>query len=195
MKTLIAAAILCLSALAHAAPELGKPAPDFTLNNQDGKPVKLSDARGKYVVLEWYNKDCPFVRKHYGSGNMQGLQKKYGAKGVVWYSIVSSHKGGEGYLTPAKAQKQMKSMSSNAILLDESGDVGHLYGAKTTPHMFIIDPKGTLIYMGGIDNVPSTDAADIKGAMNFVSLALDEAMANKPVTTPSSTPYGCSVKY
>ncbi len=195
MKTAIAAVLMSLTSVAHAAPELGKPAPDFTLADQSGKPVKLSGAKGKLVVLEWFNEGCPFVKKHYGSGNMQSLQKKYGKKGVVWYSIISSKEGKEGHLTPAEASDRLKKMSSKAILLDENGDVGRLYGAKTTPHMFIVDKKGALIYMGGIDDTPSADAADIKTAKNYVASALDEAMAGKPVSTPSSRPYGCSVKY
>ncbi len=197
MKTVLAAAILFLTVAAHAAPRLGEPAPDFTLADQTGKPVKLSDAKGKFVVLEWYNKGCPFVKKHYGSKNMQGLQKKYGKKGVVWYSIVSSHEGKEGHLTTAEAAAEIKSagMGSKAILLDEKGDVGRQYSAKTTPHMFVIDKKGVLIYQGGIDDTPSADPADIKTSKNLVAAALDEAMAGKAVSTPSAPPYGCSVKY
>jgi peroxiredoxin len=197
MKMILAAAILSLSAAAHAAPELGKPAPDFTLSDQSGKPVKLSDAKGKYVVLEWYNKDCPFVRKHYDSKNMQSLQKKYSKKGVVWYTVVTSHEGKEGHLTAKEAAAQMKleGMGSKGILDDSQGEVGHLYGAKTTPHMYIVDKKGDLIYMGGIDDKASADAEDIKTSKNYVASALDEAMAGKPVSKPSSRPYGCSVKY
>lgn len=197
MKTSLVAVLLTLAVAAHAAPRLGEPAPDFTLSDQTGKPVKLSDAKGKFVVLEWFNKDCPFVRKHYGSKNMQGLQKRYARKGVIWYSIVTSKAGKEGHLTPAEASAEMKAdgMASKAILLDEKGDVGRLYSAKTTPHMFVVDKKGALIYMGAIDDTASADPADIKTSKNLVAAALDEAMAGKPVTTPSSTPYGCSVKY
>ena len=197
MKTIFAAVLLSLAVAAHAAPRLGEPAPDFTLADQAGKPVKLSDAKGKLVVLEWFNKGCPFVRKHYGSKNMQSLQKKYGKKGVVWYSIVSSKPGKEGHLTAAEATDELKSagMGSKAILLDEKGDVGRLYSAKTTPHMFVVDKKGALIYMGAIDDTASADPADIKSSKNYVAAALDEALAGKPVSTPSSTPYGCSVKY
>jgi peroxiredoxin len=197
MKTFLAALLLSLPLAARAVPELGKPAPDFTLSDQSGKPVKLSDAKGKLVVLEWFNKGCPFVQKHYGSKNMQGLQKKYGKKGVLWYTIVSSKPGKEGHLTPAEAAAELKSagMGSKAILLDEKGDVGRLYSARTTPHMFVVGKKGDLIYMGGIDDKPSTDAEDIKSSKNYVAAALDEALAGKPVSTPSSTPYGCSVKY
>ncbi len=197
MKTVLAALLLSLAAAAHAAPELGKPAPDFTLADQNGKSVKLSDAKGKYVVLEWFNKGCPFVKKHYGSKNMQGLQKKYSKKGVVWYTIVSSKEGKEGHLTGAEAKAELKAagMGSKAILLDEKGDVGRQYSAKTTPHMFVIDKTGNLIYMGGIDDKPSTDPDDIKSSKNYVAAALDESMAGKPVSTPSAAPYGCSVKY
>jgi len=195
MKTLLAAVLLALASAAHAAPQLGKPAPDFTLEDQNGKPVKLSDAKGKVVVLEWFNEGCPFVKKHYGSNNMQSLQKKYAKKDVVWYSIVTGKKGKQGYLTTEEAQDRLKTMGSKAILRDEKGDVGRLYSAKTTPHMFVIDKKGALIYMGGIDDNPSSDAADIKSSKNFVASALDETLAGKAVSTPSAAPYGCSVKY
>lgn len=195
MKSMLAAALLCLTAAAHASPQLGKPAPDFTLSDQDGKPVKLADAKGKLVVLEWFNEGCPFVKKHYGSQNMQGLQKKYAKKDVVWYSIVTGKKGKQGYLTPEEAQDRLKDMGSKAILRDEKGDVGRLYSAKTTPHMYVIDKKGNLVYMGAIDDNPSADPADIKGARNHVAAALDEVLAGKPVSTPTSAPYGCSVKY
>lgn len=195
MKLALAALLFAVSA--HAAPELGKPAPDFTLNDSNGKPVKLSDAKGKIVVLEWYNKGCPFVKKHYGSHNMQDLQKKYGKKGVVWYSIVSSKEGKEGWLNAEQAKAEPKSadMGSKALLLDPKGDVGRSYQAKTTPHMYVIGKKGELLYMGGIDDTPSTDAADIPKSKNYVAAALDETLAGKPVSVPSSRPYGCSVKY
>ncbi len=195
MKTMIAAVLLTLASAAYAAPELGKPAPDFTLQDQNGKPVKLSDAKGKVVVLEWFNEGCPFVKKHYGSKNMQGLQKKYAKKGVVWYSIVTGKPGKEGYLTPEEAQDRLKTMGSKAILRDESGDVGRSYSAKTTPHMLVVGKKGELLYMGGIDDNASSNHEDIKGAKNFVAAALDETLAGKAVSTPSSRPYGCSVKY
>ena len=199
MKILLIACTLALyAAPIRAALAPGQPAPDFTLSDQTGTPRKLSEAKGKFVVLEWYNKDCPFVRRHYGAKNMQGLQKKYTGKGVVWYSIDSGAEGKEGYLTPKAAVKQIKKsgMASTALLLDPKGDVGRLYGAKTTPHMFVIDPKGNLIYMGAIDDNPSADKSDdpVK-AHNYVSAALDAAMAGKPVETPVTTSYGCSVKY
>lgn len=197
MKTSFVAVLLTLAVAANAAPRLGEAAPDFTVSDQSGKPVKLSDAKGKLVVLEWYNKGCPFVRKHYDAKNMQALQKKYAKKGVVWYTVVTGKKGKEGHMTPAEAAAQMKTegMGSSAILLDESGDVGRLYSAKTTPHLFVIDKKGALIYQGGIDDKSSADSADIKGSKNFVAAALDETLAGKPVSTPSAAPYGCSVKY
>lgn len=197
MKSALAAVLLSLSVAAHAAPRLGEPAPDFTLSDQNGKPVKLSDAKGKLVVLEWFNHGCPFVRKHYDSKNMQRLQKKYTAKGAVWYTITTGKKGKEGHMTQSESAERMKSegMGSTALLRDESGDVGRLYSAKTTPHLFVVDKKGVLIYQGGIDDKASADPADIKSSKNFAAAALDEALAGKPVSTPSSTPYGCSVKY
>lgn len=197
MKTLLAAVLLTLSIAARAAPRLGEPAPDFTALDQNGKPVKLSDAKGKLVVLEWFNHGCPFVRKHYDSKNMQRLQKKYAAKGVVWYTITTGKKGKEGHMTQSESAERLKSegMGSTALLRDESGDVGRLYSARTTPHMFVVDKKGVLIYQGGIDDKPSADPADIKTSKNLVAAALDEAMAGKPVSTPSAPPYGCSVKY
>jgi peroxiredoxin len=191
------ALVLAVALFAAAAPETGKPAPDFTLPGQDGKPVKLSSLKGSWVVLEWFNKDCPFVRKHYGSQNMQGLQKKYAAKGVKWLSIVSSKPGKQGHLTAAEAVAVMKEqgMSSTAVLLDPKGDVGRLYQAKTTPHMFVVDPKGALVFMGGIDDKATADPEDIKGARNHVAAALDEGMAGKKISVPTTKPYGCSVKY
>lgn len=175
----------------------GQPAPDFTLKGDDGSAHTLSKLKGKYVVLEWYNKDCPFVRRHYGTKNMQKLQEKYTGKGVAWFEIVTSAKGKEGYLTPAQAVATRAKMGikSTAILLDPDGAVGHLYQAKTTPHMFVIDPKGAVIYMGALDDRPSTDWSDIKGARNYVAAALDAALRGKPVAKTVTTPYGCSVKY
>ena len=196
-KFLIAAVLFAAAATVRAEIAPGAPAPDFTLSDQTGAPRKLSDAKGKYVVLEWWNKDCPFVRRHYNAKNMQGLQKKYTGKGVVWYSIDSSAEGREGHLSPKAAAAVMKKqgMASTAVLLDPKGEVGRLYGAKTTPHMFVVDPKGNVIYMGAIDDNPSTDAAELKGAHNYVSAALDAAMAGKAVPNPATQSYGCSVKY
>jgi peroxiredoxin len=196
-KLLIALALVAAAAPLRAEIAPGAPAPDFTLNDQTGAPRKLSDAKGKYVVLEWWNKDCPFVRRHYNAKNMQGLQKKYTEKGVVWYSINSGAEGKEGYLTPKATAKVMKKqgMASTAVLLDPKGEVGRLYGAKTTPHMFVVDPSGNVIYMGAIDDNPSTDIAELKGAHNYVSAALDAAMSGKPVPNPVTKSYGCGVKY
>lgn len=198
MKTALAAAALSLALAAHAAPELGKPAPNFSLPAQDGKTVTLAEQKGKWVVLEWFNRGCPFVARHYRSGNMQALQKKYAKKGVKWFSIVSSKEGKQGYLTAEAAKAQLKDdgMGSTAILLDPKGEVGRAYGAKTTPHMFVIDPKGNLMYMGAIDdNASAEHAEDIAKSRNHVAAALDEGLAGKKVSVGSSKPYGCSVKY
>jgi len=180
-----------------AGPQIEKPAPDFTLKNTQGKDVTLSSFQGKYVVLEWTNHDCPFVRKQYDSGNMQKLQKTYGDKGVVWLTIISSAKGKEGYVSAADAEKIRQEQKSNAIevLLDPSGKVAKLYQAKTTPHMFVINPVGNVIYMGAIDDRPTVDVADVPGAKNYVARALDQAMTGKTITDPVTKPYGCSVKY
>lgn len=176
---------------------VGSAAPEFSLNSTAGKTVSLSDYKGKYVVLEWTNQGCPFVKKHYGSGNMQATQKWATDKGVVWLTIISSAPGSQGYVTATEGNALLKEkkMSSTALLMDPEGKVGHLYEAKTTPHMFIIDPKGNLIYQGGIDDKPSTNLEDIKTAKNYVKAALEESMAGKAVTNASTRPYGCSVKY
>jgi peroxiredoxin len=191
--------VLCLAlpATGRAAATVGQPAPAFTLTDSQGSPETLASFKGKYVVLEWVNFECPFVGKHYGSGSMQKLQKTYTGKGVVWLSINSSAPGKQGALDAAKANDLVKAKgaSPTAFLLDSGGAVGQAYGAKTTPHMFIIDPSGKLIYNGAIDDRPSTDQADIAPARNYVQSALDEALAGKPVTTTVSQPYGCSVKY
>lgn len=197
MRLIAPVFLMLLSAAVAQTATPGGAAPDFTLMNQDGKPVKLSDFKGKTVVLEWYNKDCPFVKKHYGPGNMQTLQETYRGKGVVWLSIISSAPGSQGYLTQAEAAEQLKTGASKAssILTDADGTVGRLYGAKTTPHMYLIDPKGTLAYAGAIDDKPSAKSEDIKGARNYVAENLDAILAGKPVTTTSTKSYGCSVKY
>jgi len=180
-----------------AKPEVGQPAPDFTLKDTAGKEHKLSDYKGKFVVLEWTNFKCPFVKKHYGSSNMQNLQKKFTDQGVVWLSICSSGPGKEGNFRPEEAAAKAKAFGSHATayLIDESGDVGRLYGAQTTPDMFVITPKGDLVYKGAIDDQPSPDPETLKGATNYVDAALTEALAGKPVTTPVTKSYGCSVKY
>lgn len=182
---------------ASAAPAVGQPAPDFTLPDLAGKPVKLSDQKGKFVVLEWVNPECPYVRKHYNSANMPNLQKEFGAKNVAWLAINSTRKGHSEFKTPQEMAAWMKQTGGapTATLLDADSKVGRLYGAVTTPHMYVIDPKGTLVYVGAIDDKRSTREEDVKTAKNYVRVALGEAMAGKPVSTASTTPYGCTVKY
>jgi alkyl hydroperoxide reductase subunit AhpC len=185
------------SGSAGAAASVAQAAPSFSLPAADGKTVNLADYKGKWVVLEWVNFECPFVGKQYGSGNMQKLQKAYTAKGVAWISINSSAPGKEGHVDAATATSLMKQRGAapTEFLLDGPGAVGRAYGAKTTPHMFVIDPKGVVLYNGAIDDHPSTDQSDVPGSKNFVAAALDEAMAGKPVTNPVTQPYGCGVKY
>lgn len=200
MTKMIAGAMavaLALSAAARADVVNGQPAPDFELKDTAGQSRKLSDFKGKYVVLEWVNHGCPFVVKHYGSRNMQGLQKEATGKDVVWLSICSSAEGKQGYHTAEEWQNvnHEKGFAGTAVLLDPAGAVGRQYGARTTPHMYVVDPNGTLIYQGAIDDKPSTDQDDIPGAKNYVRVALDEAIAGKPVSQGQTKPYGCSVKY
>ncbi len=192
-----ALAAVAVSGFRFASPEIGGPAPAFSLPSATGKTVNLSDYKGKYVVLEWTNQGCPFVKKHYGSGNMQATQKWAADKGVVWLTIISSAPGEQGYLTGPEGVQLLKEkkMASTALLVDADGKVGHLYGAKTTPHMFIINPKGELIYQGGMDNKPTTNLDDVPVATNYVKQALEEAMNGKAVSNPSTRPYGCSIKY
>ena len=196
-RTALAGALLALPIGAAAGAAIGQPAPDFSLKDSKGASHALSALKGKYVVLEWVNFECPFVGKHYGSGNMQKLQKTYTGKGVVWFSINSSAAGKQGYFPTDKIDGLVRerNASPTAYLLDTDGTVGRLYGAKTTPHMFVIDGSGNLVYAGGIDDKPSTDVADIATAKNHVQSALDEVLAGKPVSVTSSAPYGCSVKY
>lgn len=191
------ALFLVTASAAQAAAIIGKAAPPIELKNSNGKTVRLDSFRGKYVVLEWVNFQCPFVGKQYGSGNMQRLQKAYTEKGVVWLTICSSAKGKQGYMTETGARQLAKERGAvpTHMLLDPAGTVGKEYGAKTTPHMFVIDPKGILVYNGAIDDKPSTDKADVPGATNYVVAALDQSMAGKEVETPATQPYGCSVKY
>jgi peroxiredoxin len=199
IKTLlITCGLLAVTAgLTLAETEVGKAAPNFSLPDTNGKPHSLADLKGKYVVLEWYQPDCPFVRKHYRSGNMQALQKEYTAKGVTWLSIDSSAPGEEGNYPAGKLNEisAQDSAARTALLLDPSGEVGRLYGAKTTPDMYVIDPSGILVYQGAIDNKRSTDLADVKTATNYVKVALEAVMAGKTVATTATQPYGCSVKY
>lgn len=177
--------------------EVGQPAPDFAATDIKGNTVKLSDLKGKNVVLEWTNHECPFVVKHYKSGNMQATQQKATEDGAVWITINSSAPGMQGNTTAEEAAKLETDAGAHATsrILDESGEIGQLYGAKTTPHMFVIDAEGNIAYAGAIDSVPDADAASIAGATNYVLAALDDLSAGKPVTTPTSTPYGCGVKY
>jgi peroxiredoxin len=191
------AAILLTAALTLFAARIGEAAPDFTATDSNGKTQHLADYRGKYVVLEWHNNGCPYTRKHYESGNMENLQKEWTARGVVWFTVISSAPGEQGYVTAEQENQYMQQMHAapTAALLDPNGDLGHLYGAKTTPDMFIINPEGVLIYEGAIDNRATPDASDIPGALNYVSQALTEAMAGRPVSVPVSQPYGCGVKY
>ena len=190
--------ILTLSAgAALAGVEVGQSAPDFSLPDTNGQTHQLSQYKGKWVVLEWYQPDCPFVKKHYGSGNMQALQKEFTAKGVVWLSIDSSAPGEEGNYPADKLNQIATSQGAarTALLLDPEGKVGHDYAAKTTPDMYIINPEGKLVYEGAIDNKPTTVVADIKTATNYVKVALDSSMTGKSVSQTVTRPYGCSVKY
>ena len=182
---------------ASTVAKVGAPAPVFALKGADGKKHSLSQYTGKYVVLEWTNPNCPFVHKFYDSGTMQGLQKKETGQGVIWLRINSSAQGKEGYqsVSDAAAYEKDKGVASTATLLDPTGKVGHLYGARTTPNMFVINPEGVLIYAGGIENKPSANVDDIPTATDYVTTALNEAKAGKPVSTPTAPPYGCSVKY
>jgi peroxiredoxin len=194
--SLVSASLLFTTG-AHAAASVGQPAPDFTLTDTSGKTVKLSDYKGKHVVLEWNNPGCPFVRKHYDSANMQALQKEAGGKGVVWLAINSTDTAHQDYLSPAKLGQWMtvQKGAPSATLMDESGAVGKSFGARTTPHMYMVNPQGTLIYAGGIDSIPSASTSDIKTATNYVRVGLNEALAGKPLSKPTTQPYGCSVKY
>lgn len=196
-KLIITLASLALAGAAFAQPEIGKPAPEFTLTDTNGKTHSLADFKGKVVVLEWINHGCPFVVKHYSSGNMQKLQTDATGKDVVWLSICSSAAGKQGHMTAEAANKKSAEVGAKATayLLDEDGTVGKLYGAKRTPEMYVINKEGILVYKGAIDDKSSADAADIATAKNHVTAAIDEVLGEKPVTTASTTAYGCSVKY
>lgn len=190
------AATLVLITAAMAV-RVGEPAPGFSAVDSHGKTHNLADYKGKYVVLEWHNQGCPYTRKHYESGNMQRLQRKWTDKGVVWLTVISSAPGTQGFVTPTQENEYVEQMkaSPTAVLMDSTGTLGRLYSAKTTPEMFVINPSGTLIYQGAIDDHPTTDQKDIAGAKNYIDTALSEAMQNKPVTDAATRPYGCSVKY
>jgi peroxiredoxin len=184
-------------ALTAFSATVGDAAPDFNGTDSHGQTHKLSDYRGKFVVLEWHNNGCPFTQKHYQSGNMENLQKQWTQKGVVWLTVISSAPGEQGYVTADQENAYMQKMHATptAAILDPKGEIGHLYGAKTTPHMFVVNPQGKLIYNGAIDSDSSSDPSAIAGAKNYVSEALQEAMAGQQVAVASTRPYGCSVKY
>lgn len=189
--------VMAGSTLARADAEVGQPAPAFMVTDIAGRPYDLAALSGSYVVLEWFNNECPFVNKHYASDNMQRLQQTYTAQGVIWLTIISSAPGRQGHVSAAEATaiRRDRKAAQTGIVLDPAGALGRRYGAKTTPHLFIINPSGVLIYAGAIDSKPSPNPADVAGAVNYVQRALDEAMAGKPVSTPKTRPYGCSVKY
>jgi len=180
-----------------SAIRVGDAAPAFSATDDHGVTRQLSDYRGKFVVLEWHNQGCPYVGKHYGSGNMQALQKTWTARDVVWLTVVSSAPSQQGYVTAAQSQTYVTAQraSPTAVLLDKTGAIGHAYDAKTSPHMFVINPDGVVVYNGAIDDRPTSNHDDIEGARNYVSAALTEAMAGKAVTIATTQPYGCSVKY
>jgi thioredoxin-related protein len=196
-KLLSLALILTAFTLSAAALPPDSTAPDFTGKDSTGAQHTLSQYRGKYVVLEWANQGCPYEQKHYRSGNMEALQKQWTAKGIVWLSIISSPPGQQGYVTPAQENDYLKTMHAvpTAAILDPTSAIARLYQAKTTPHMFVIDPTGKIIYQGAIDDQPTPDPASLKGANNYLNDALNAALAGKPVPTAATRPYGCSVKY
>ena len=201
MKTKLLATLLTLAAstalFAADSPAVGTTAPDFSLTDSKGKTQSVSQYKGKYVVLEWFNPECPFVKKHYGSGNMQKLQEEFTAKGVVWLSIDSSAPGLEGNLTAEQANAKMTEWKTKqtALVLDPDGKAGRSYGAKNTPHMFVINPEGKIVYEGAIDSKPSANPSDIASSTNYVKVALEESLAGKTVSNANTKPYGCSVKY
>jgi peroxiredoxin len=194
----IAAAFAMLFAgVAAAAPEVGKPAPAFSGTDSAGKTWSLEALQGSPVILEWTNDHCPYVVKHYETGNMQALQKEATDAGYVWLSVISSASGKQGYVTgeEADALTASRDAAPSAVLLDSDGSIGKAFGARTTPHMFIVDETGTLVYMGGIDDKPTTDKADVAGAENYVRLAMADRADGKPVQQAVTRPYGCSIKY
>jgi len=189
--------LLATAQVAMSAAKVGQPAPDFSGTASDGKSYHLADYRGKFVVLEWHNNGCPYTRKHYNSGNMQNLQKQWTARGVVWFTVISSAPGKQGYVNANDENTYMSKIGAapTAALLDPTGSIGHLYDAKTTPQMIVINPQGVIVYDGAIDNRPTSDLKDIQGATNYVTLALEQSLAGKNVDTAATRPYGCSVKY
>ena len=193
----ILGSLVATSALAIDLPPVGSAAPAFSLTDAKGKTHSLADYKGKYVVLEWFNPECPFVKKHYGGGNMQKLQEQYTSKGVVWLSIDSNAPGTEGNLSPDQAEKVANAWKTKqtALLLDPEGKAGRAYGAKNTPNMVIINPEGKIVYEGAIDSKATPNPGDIPSSTNYVKVALDESLSGKPVSNPTTKPYGCSVKY
>ncbi|MDO8777542.1 MAG: thioredoxin family protein [Gammaproteobacteria bacterium] len=196
-RTLITSLLVLPFGIAHAAAAVGQPAPDFAVKDADGREVKLSQFRGKHVVLEWMNPGCPFVRKHYDSGNMPATQKEALGKGVVWLSVYSNDDASWGYTKPAKLREWVaaRKAAPTALLIDGNGAVGKAYGARTTPHMYLVSPTGTLLYAGGIDSIASADKDDIAKATNYMRQAVNEALGGKPISVASSRPYGCMIKY
>nr|WP_186329867.1 thioredoxin family protein [Variovorax boronicumulans] len=197
MLAALAASAALLAGTAHAAAAVGQPAPAFTLTDTSGKTRTLAEFKGKTVVLEWTNPGCPFVRKHYDSANLPGLQKEFTAKDVVWLAVNSTEKAASDYLPPQQLARwiQDKSGAPTATLMDEEGTVGKAYGARTTPHMYIVNPQGTLVYAGGIDSIASARTSDIQTATNYVRQGLNEALAGKPISQAQTPPYGCTIKY
>jgi peroxiredoxin len=197
MIVLALTSLLVTAVFGVDSPPVGSAAPDFSLPDAKGKAHSISQYKGKYVVLEWFNPDCPFVKKHYGSGNMQKLQEEFTGKGVVWLTIDSNAPGTEGSISPEQATKKMGEWKTRqtALLLDPEGKAGRAYGAKNTPQMFVINPEGKVVYEGAIDSKASPNPADIPTSTNYVKVALDESLAGKSVSTSSTKPYGCSVKY
>ena len=199
MKPMLVAftALAVIAAPASAAPLIGQAAPNFRATDVNGKAVSLSSYRGKTVVLEWHNPGCPFVKKHYGSGNMQKAQAAAATDGVVWLTINSGAPGKQGHLSGAEARSMLAQAGArpSAYLLDPAGAVGRAYDAKTTPHMYVVNKAGTLVYAGGIDDKPTANPADVNGARNHVLAALSELKAGKAVSVTTSRPYGCAVKY
>ena len=193
----ILVSLMATAVLAVDPAPVGSAAPDFSLTDAKGKTHSVSQYKGRYVVLEWFNPECPFVKKHYGSGNMQKLQQQYTGKGVVWLTVDSNAPGTEGNITPEQAQQITASWKTHqtALLLDPEGKAGRAYGAKNTPNMVVISPEGKIAYQGAIDSKATPNPADIPNSTNYVKAALDESLAGKPVTTPQTKPYGCSVKY
>src|SRR4029077_6512056 len=189
--------LIATAAFALEPPPVGSAAPDFSLPDAKGQTHSVTQYKGKTVVLEWFNPECPFVKKHYGSDNMQKLQKEFTDKGVVWFTIDSSAEGKEGYISPEQADKIMTQWKTHqtALLLDPDGVAGKAYGAKNTPDMIVINPEGKIVYEGAIDSKASPNPADIPSSTNYVKSALDESLAGKPVSNAQTKPYGCSVKY